>query len=108
MTIADRAVFSRSAGSSRPRITDCFTGARAPATETGSVSTSVARLTALSGPITSTALGSADSGPTTKPGAGRPSTAGTIGTSRDADGSNAIVTADGSTCTISTPNGTRT
>ena len=43
---------------------------RAPATDTGSVSASVARSTALSGPMTSTVGGSAVIGPTTKPGAG--------------------------------------
>ena len=55
MTIAERAVFSRSAGSSRPRIDRLLDGRlRAPATDTGSVTASVARLTALSGPMTST------------------------------------------------------
>ena len=76
VTTAERALFSRSDGSSRPRVTVCSTVVLAPATETGSVSASVARWTALSGPTTSTVAGSAVILPTTYPAAGLPSTGG--------------------------------
>src|SRR5262249_16098588 len=108
VTVAVRAVLSRSSGSSRPSVTACRTSAFAPLTGTGAVRTSVARSTADSGPMTSAVIGSAVISPTEQPGAGRESTDGTMGTSRVTDASNAIATAAGSTCTTSTPNGTRT
>src|SRR5262245_47568997 len=98
VTVAGRGFFRRSAWSRTPTVTLSLTFSRAPATETGSVIASLARLTALSGPTTSTVAGSALSSPTTYPGAGRPSTAGTTGTRRDADPSNWIAIADGITC----------
>src|SRR5262249_4262137 len=108
VTVAERALVSRSEGSSRPSVATSRTRSRAPATDTASVTASVARITALSGPAISTDCGSALRCPTTKPGAGRPSTAGTTGTWRVADVSNTTAIADGMICTTSTPNGTRT
>ena len=108
VTIAERALFSRRAGSSTPTVTVSRTRSRAPAIGTGSASASVARFTALSGPTISTRAGSDVIEPTMYPGAGRPSTESSTGTVRVADGSNANAMADGVTCTISTPNGART
>ena len=108
VTAARRGLLTRTAGSSTPTVTVSWTRSRAPSTETGSVSASVARLTALSGPMTSTLSGSTRALPATYPGAGRPSTDGSIGRVRDAEASNASATVAGVTCTISMPNGART
>src|SRR5262249_39573649 len=80
VTTADLAFFRRSEGSSTPSVTVSWTRSFALLTDTGCVTASVARITALSGPMISTSAGSEVLGPTTKPGAGRPSTAGTTGT----------------------------
>ena len=86
-----------------------FTGAFAPVTDTGSVITSVARLTALSGPITSTVGGSTGDRAddvTRAPARLRPP-------ARPAPAASPTARTpwrplDGVTCTTSTPNGTRT
>ena len=64
VTLAERVLLRRSVGSIKPTVTVSVTGPLAPATDTGSVSASVARSTALSGPTTSTLTGSAVQLPT--------------------------------------------
>ena len=89
-------------------VTPSRTRVLASFTDTGSVVASATCRTCESGPTISTVAGSTVYRPTTKPGAGSPSIAGTTGTLRRADFSSSSASVAGTTCDTSTPNGART
>src|SRR5688572_5136668 len=97
LTVARLGAVRRSVGSKNPIVTLPATGASAPATEIVSVTASVAALTELAGPVTSTDFGSTVMVPMTNPGAGSPSTSTTTGTSRVAAGSSSMAIVAGTT-----------
>ena len=76
---------SRTDESATPTVTTSRTRSFLPSISTGSVVADATSRTWLSGPTTSTVDGSAEIRPTTNPGAGSPSVAGTIGTMRRID-----------------------
>src|SRR5260221_8824360 len=108
VTVTLLTLFSRTPCSATPTGTVARMADFAPPTQTGSVMASVTWRRALSGPITSTVLGWDVASPAMYPVSGSPSTEGCTRTTRVADGSNRIATADGITCVTSTANGTRT